>query len=130
MPAARSTTLTSTKSKQSREIYWRAAGQPEPETGPEAYKIWLNRIHATFQWRANRPNGDRQWKRYYEMYAGDHWFDQDYDSAYLSSDNVRDHITVNKTGSIILNMVPFLVNGDIKFLLKPRRPQDVDSAMV
>jgi hypothetical protein len=80
--------------------------------------------------RANRPNGDRQWKRYYDMYQGSHWFDYDSDSAYLSSDNVRDHITVNKTGSIILNMVPFLVNGQIKFLLKPRRPQDVDGATV
>lgn len=121
---------TKTKMKKSQEMYWRAAGQPEPKSGPAAYSLWLNRIHSAFQWRAARKNGDRQWKRYYEMYQGDHWWDSSYDSSYLSSDNPRDHITVNKTGSAILTMVPFLISGEIKFLLKPRRPADTDSALV
>jgi hypothetical protein len=51
MAKGRSTSLTSTKAKQSREMYWRQAGMPEEETGEATYKVWLNRIHSAFAWR-------------------------------------------------------------------------------
>lgn len=122
--------MASLKNQKAKELHWRAAGEPEPETGPRAWEIWLDRIHSAFQWRANRLNGDRQWQKWYRMYQGDHWSDLNQDSAWVSSDNVRDRITVNKTGSIVLSMVPFLISRDIKFLLKPSRPQDGDSAAI
>src|SRR5262245_44982932 len=102
------------------------------ETGDpwEDGEIWLSRIVLTRQARAQRRNGEKDWRRYYRWYEGEQWEDRGGMGSQVSSDNPRDTATVNKTGSIINSIVPFLINDEIKFLLKPQRPTDDVSAMI
>ncbi len=90
-------------------------------------EIWLSRIAMTRQARLMLKNGERSWRRYYRWYEGEQWDDRG-GQGYVSSDNPRDTATINKTGSIINSIVPFLINDEIKFLLKPQRPDDGMSA--
>ncbi|HKX29361.1 MAG TPA: hypothetical protein VJ302_16815 [Blastocatellia bacterium] len=93
-------------------------------------RIWLQRIAMTRRLRAEQENGERDWRRYYRWYEGNQWLDRGQLSGSLASDAARDTATVNKTGSIINSMVPFLVNGRIRFLLKARKPGETDSAHI
>lgn len=88
-------------------------------------EIWLARIAMMRRARAERRNGEKDWRRYYKWYEGEQWNDRG-GVAQVSSDNPRDTATVNKTGSIINSIVPFLINDEIKFLLKAQRPTDDD----
>lgn len=92
--------------------------------------IWLSRIMMTRRARANRKNGEKDWRRYYRWYKGEQWNDRGDEGGQINSDNARDTATVNKTGSIVNSIVPFLINDEIKFLLKPQRPTDDISAII
>jgi len=83
--------------------------------------IWLARIAMMRRARAERRNGEKDWRRYYKWYEGEHWNDRG-GVAQVSSDNPRDTATVNKTGSIINSICPFIINDEIKFLLEPEKP--------
>jgi hypothetical protein len=98
-------------------------GDPEKDG-----KIWLSRIAMTRRQRLERRNGENDWRRYYLWYQGEQWQDRGMISGTLASDNARQTATVNKTGSLINSMVPFLINSRIKFLLKPRKPTEDVSA--
>src|SRR5499426_4792312 len=89
-------------------------------------EIWLSRIAMTRQARLMRKNGERDWRRYYKWYEGEQWDDRGGQGGSVNSDNPRSTATINKTGSIINSIVPFLINDEIKFLLKPQRPTDDD----
>lgn len=91
-------------------------------------KIWLTRVAKTRMWRQERRNGERDWRRYYKWFEGLQWEDRGQLTGTLSSENARDTATVNLTGSISLNMIPYIINGDIKFRLKARRREDVESS--
>lgn len=93
--------------------------QMETSTGDTTYNIWLDRIKDTLRWR--KANYDRDWKRAYAMYNGMHW--RDMMETDPSSDQARDRITVNVTMSNVLNIVPFLMSQNPKFVCKPRRPE-------
>jgi len=93
-------------------------------------EIWLSRIAMTRQARLMLKNGERSWRRYYRWYEGEQWDDRGGTGGQVNSDNPRDTATINKTGSIINSIVPFLINDEIKFLLKPQRPDDDQSAMI
>ncbi len=88
--------------------------------------IWLSRIAMMRKARAERRNGEKDWRRYYRWYEGEQWNDRG-SVHQVSSDNPRDTATINKTGSIINSIVPFLINDEIKFLLKPQRPTEDDA---
>lgn len=94
------------------------------ETGDpwEDGEIWLARVALTRQARAERRNGEKDWRRYYRWYEGEQWEDRGGLGAQVSSDNPRNTSTVNKTGSIANSIVPFLINDEIKFLLEPEKP--------
>src|SRR5215813_3754049 len=94
------------------------------ETGDpwEDGEVWLARVSLTRQARAQRRNGEKDWRRYYRWYEGEQWEDRGGLGAQVSSDNPRDTSTVNKTGSITNSIVPFLINDEIKFLLEPEKP--------
>lgn len=96
------------------------------ETGDprEDGEIWLSRIAMTRRARAERRNGEKDWRRYYKWYQGEQWNDRGDGGGQISSDNPRDTATVNKIGSIVNSMVPFAINDEIKFLLKPEHPTD------
>ena len=96
------------------------------ETGDpwEDGEIWLARISNARQVRAERKNGEKDWRRYYRWYEGEQWEDRGGLGAQVSSDSPRDTATVNKTGSIVNSIVPFLINDEIKFLLEPAKPTE------
>ena len=94
------------------------------ETGDpwEDGEIWLARIAKAREARANRRNGERDWRRYYRWFEGQQWNDRGGEGGNLASDNPRDTATVNKTGSIINSFVPFTINDEIKFLCEAEKP--------
>src|SRR5262245_28523824 len=94
------------------------------ETGDpwEDGEVWLARIVLTRQARAQRRNGEKDWRRYYRWFEGEQWDNRGGMGAQVSSDNPRETATVNKTGSIANSIVPFLINDEIKFLLEPEKP--------
>jgi hypothetical protein len=105
----------------------------EHETGDPQKdgKIWLSRVATTRKQRLERRNGEKDWRRYLTWYEGHQWQDRGQSGGgSLASDNARDTATVNAVGSAVNSMVPFLVNGDIRFLLKARKPSDDVSVMI
>lgn len=102
--------------------------EKEPTKGAAAGEFWLSRFDRALRFRQNHWNGDKAWKKYLNLYRGKHWAASTEDSDDVSSDNVRDRITVNITGSTVLNLVPFLIRQNPQFLVKPRKPEDVISA--
>jgi hypothetical protein len=75
------------------------------------------------------PNGGTDWQRYWKFFENDMWMDSQ-NSRSLYTDSSRDTATVNTVGSICLSYQPYLVNGDIRFKLRPRKPGDVVSAQI
>lgn len=102
----------------------------EKATGIHAYETWLSRLRTTLAWRQGHWNGDKNWDRAYDMFRSMHWRDRDTGNPLPSSDAVRDRITVNITGSSILNIVPFLMKSRAEFVLKPRTAEGVQSAKI
>lgn len=102
----------------------------EKASGKASGPLWLNRIESTIQWRNGYWNGDPAWRRAYETYRGKQWYDRETDYGYVGSDAPRDRITVNLTGSTILNIAPFLVARNPEFIVSPKHPDDVVSAMI
>lgn len=102
----------------------------EPTKGEEVGEFWQNRFDRALQFRQAHPNGDKAWKRYLKLYRGQHWSAMDSDGDGLSSDSAREKVTVNITGSSVLNMLPFLIRKRPKFRVKPTRPQfDISSKL-
>ena len=99
----------------------------ESKTGEETYHIWHNRIQSTLRWRENHWNGTKNWDKAYDLYKGKHWQDQDIEIEMVKSDNRRDRITVNLTGSSIQNMLPFLIATKPKAIAHPHLPTAVVS---
>lgn len=109
------------RSKKDRDASKRAVeySYVEERTGKPAYELWLQRCESVIRRRKSYWNGDDAWKRYLKMYRGDQWdFRDDGD---VSSDNVRDRITVNKTGSIINDFQAFLVKQNPRFSAQPEQ---------
>jgi hypothetical protein len=60
--------------------------------------IWLSRIAMMRRARAERENGEKQWRQYYRWYKGQQWNDRG-SVGQTSSDNPRDTATVKMTPS-------------------------------
>jgi len=106
-----------------------AQRERETKTGTETYGIWRNRIETTLNWLTSRYwNGHNEWKKAYQIFKGDHWWDKD--DIDQASDNVSDRITVNIAGSIVQNLVPFILSRNPEFRTKPRKPESNVSAML
>lgn len=101
----------------------------EPTTGVAVGELWLQRIDAALNYRRNHSNGERAWKRYIDLYRGKHWALREDDDS-LDSESPRERITVNVTGSTILNWLPFLVRKNPQFVCTPRRAEHVVSAFL
>jgi len=104
--------------------------QKEKGSGSYDYDIWLSRIDNALRWRQNYWNGDRNWNRAYDMFRGIHWRDRDNNIDGPASDQLRDRITVNKTQSSILNVVPFLMTTHPEFQGKARQPSKTVSVQL
>lgn len=102
----------------------------ETGNGRDDGQIWLSRIAKTMRLREGMRNGSNDWKRYYMWFEGEQWQERGMIAQTLASDNARNTATVNLTGSIALSYMPFLISGDIKFKLKPRKPTDTVSAEI
>lgn len=95
------------------------------------YDDWHKKIQATLEWRENYWNGMKAWKRYMSLYIGDHWKSgRTLGIDEPSSERPNDRITVNVTGSTILLAKSFLVKSNPKFIIKPRKPEDVISVQL
>jgi hypothetical protein len=101
--------------------------EKEPTSGVKAGEFWKTRIDETLQWRNKHWNGEKEWHRYKKLYAGLHWKSRSTDTLNPDSDNVRKNVTVNRTGSIILSMLPFLVRRNPEFILHARKADDLQS---
>lgn len=95
--------------------------------------LWMSRIMKTLNARINSENGDKAWSAYYDWFKGDQWRYEggkprgDWE---LYSDTIGTIYTNNIVQSIASSFMPFLLNGEIKFKVKPRRPQDVNAAEI
>ncbi len=97
----------------------------ETKTGDEAYRIWQNRLFSALRWRKAHWNGTDNWDKAYDLYRGKHWADKgETVIEMVKSDNRRNKITVNLTGSTIQNMLPFLISTKPKFICHPTKPTD------
>lgn len=104
--------------------------EKEPTRGESAGEFWQARFDRALRYRQNHWNGDKAWKRYLNLYRGKHWSAYSSEGDALSSDNARERITVNITGSSVLNMLPFLIRKRPKFNVSPTRPQfDVSASL-
>lgn len=99
----------------------------EQRTGDEAYRIWHNRVSSCIRWRDQHWNGPKNWDKAYDLYRGKHWGSGDVNIDLVKSDNRRDRITVNLTGSSIQNMLPFLISTKPKAIAHPHLPTAVVS---
>jgi len=100
----------------------------EPTKGEEAGKFWQDRFDRALAFRQAHWNGDKAWKRYLSLYKGKHWSAYNAEGDSLSADYAREKITVNITGSSVLNMLPFLIRKRPKFIAKPKREEFTVSA--
>jgi hypothetical protein len=75
-------------------------------------------------------NGAKDWLRYYKWFEGEQWMERGMEGHGLASDNARNTATVNISGSIALSYCPFLINNEIAFKLKARKPADAVSAEI
>src|SRR5262249_26595524 len=87
--------------------------------------IWQTRIMKTLDYRIRSDNGDKHWTAYINWFFGRQWqFDDNSRNSWeLYSDTIRGIYTNNITQSIASGYMPFLLNGEIEFKVKPRRPQ-------
>lgn len=104
--------------------------QRETGNGRDDGQIWLSRIAKTMRLREEMLNGAKDWRLYYRWFEEVMWQERGMEGRQLASDNARNTATVNTAGSIALSYMPFLVNSDIKFKLKPRKIGDVVSAQI
>jgi hypothetical protein len=102
----------------------------EKPSGEFADDLWTRRVKAALLWRRNFWNGDKNWTLAYKIYRGHHWDGNAEESNLLSSDSPNDRITVNITGSTILNLLPFLYNRRVEFVCTPRKPDSDVSAKI
>ena len=101
----------------------------EPSTGIDAYRLWHQRINDAIKWRQDYWNGDKNWEVGQRMYRGDHWQGEDAELG-DATDTAKEQITVNLTLSTIGTIGSFLMNKDVQFVLKPKKPEANVSAML
>jgi hypothetical protein len=100
-----------------------------PNTGKEAGKYWTSVIDRALVVRNAHWNGVKQWRRNVDLFKGKHW-KYSLDVQDPDSEAPRTRITVNKVGSIILSMLPFLVRKRPKFVLLPTEPEYLVSSVI
>lgn len=105
----------------------KAAIKKERPAGVDTNALWTRRISRALAWRRNHWNGDSNWKIAYNAYRGKQWNDAD-ENNNLASDSPNDRITVNVTGSSILNLIPFLYNRKVQFIGEGKRPETEEQA--
>lgn len=104
---------------------------PEKLKGVLAGEIWEQRLDSALRFRKEHKNGEDAWRRYADLYKGEHWKSGE-DTDWPTSDDPRQRITVNQTGSVVQSVVPFLVRRNPSFEIDPARPgpEDFVSAML
>jgi hypothetical protein len=99
----------------------------EPTEGAPAGRLWHKRLDKTIVWRQDHPFADKQWERNTALDRGYHW-EEDRRGVSASSDNPRERITVNITGSYVRDFIAFLFKHTPEFLCRPRTKDGVVSA--
>ncbi len=102
--------------------------KPETGKGKAYYEATVSRFERALRYRQDLMYGDASWKRAIQLNAGKHWARRDPDDTDITSENVRDRITVNITGAAVQDFLPFLVRQHPEFLLTPEEPDTGDRA--
>lgn len=104
----------------------------EPLSGRKAGEFWLSRLDRVMRAREKHWNGDAQWRRNIDLYRGRHWrlLSSAGELEQPDSERPRRRITVNKVGSIVLSMLPFMVRRRPRFILHARQPEHYVSALL
>lgn len=96
--------------------------------------LWMSRLMKTLQTRIESDNGDRHWAAYQNWFNGQQWQYENTgkNSWDLYSDTITSVYTNNIVQSIASAYMPFLLNGAIKFRVKPKpnRPGDANAAEI
>jgi hypothetical protein len=103
--------------------------EPLKTSGKAAGTYWMGVVDRALRTRETHWNGIKQWKRSIDLFRGKHW-KYSLDVQDPDSEAPRQRITVNKTGSIILSMLPFLVRKRPKFVLLPTDPAFLISSTI
>jgi hypothetical protein len=114
------------------ELKTKGAFVIEEKTGTPQYRHWLQTIESTLRWlKVDHWNGWESWKSAYLLHRGRHWTHaakNTTDQLDFASDDMNNAMTVNRIGSHIQNLLPFLLRTDPHFIGEPRREEDLDSA--
>lgn len=107
-----------------------AVYEKELPVGQESDKKTHDRIRKTLDYMIKEVHP--KWRQHMCMYEGDHWgaFERKYHELEVSAQKPRENITVNQAGVAADRMLAYLLGGDFKILLDPRRPQDFTPAML
>jgi hypothetical protein len=98
--------------------------KPETGKGKSYHESTVARFEKALKYRQDLFYGDRSWKRAIKLNAGMHWAQRDPDDEDITSENVRDRITVNITGAAVQDFLPFLVRQNPEFILTPTGPEE------
>src|SRR5262245_11042951 len=119
------------------ELRINRGSSPTPVETGDAEKdahIWMSRILKTLHTRIESDNGDRHWDAYINWFNGLQWQYEDTgrNGWDLYSDTITSVYTNNIVQSIASAYMPFLLNGDIEFRVKPKpnRPGDAVAAEI
>jgi hypothetical protein len=96
--------------------------KPETGKGKDYHEATISRFERGLKFRQELFYGDNSWKRAIKLNMGMHWANRDPDDVDITSENVRDRITVNITGAAVQDFLPFLVRQNPEFLLTPEEP--------
>lgn len=102
--------------------------KPETGKGTSYYEATVTRFERALKHRQELFYGDKSWKRAIKLNAGMHWAQRDPDDEDITSENVRDRITVNITGAAVQDFLPFLVRQNPEFILTPTEPDTGNKA--
>ncbi len=102
--------------------------KPEVGKGKSYHEATVARFERALRFRQDLMYGDKSWKRAIRLNAGKHWQQRDPDDDDITSENVRDRITVNITGAAVQDFLPFLVRQNPEFILTPEEPNTGDKA--
>lgn len=93
--------------------------EPSPKTR-KSLALWQDRIKSCIKWRREVCfNGDKVWRRCYELFAGKHWSQADVNQT-PTSDLPAELIRINRINSTIEDFLPFYLRREPEFLVRTK----------
>ena len=102
----------------------------EKASGEAQWEYWAGVLSSTEDWLQKKHwNGWRAWRSAYMFARGKQWGATEQPNSDIPDSAALDgSVTINKVGSFIQDLLPFMIRREPKFIGKPQRSQDVESA--